>query len=244
MSNYKIIEHIKPKLIMPNFVVDNKLNENLDKDPILKYLNKINFSGFIGKKGSGKTSLIISWLQTKNKWRKLFYQIFVFMPQSSINSIKNDGVFSKLPQDQIYNSLTFENLNEVYIKINENSKNNKISLIIFDDVLSSLKNNEISENILHIVNNARHLRTCLVITSQNWNKIPKNIRINFDNIFLFNLSKSEYEKIYDDWVEIDENEWEDILQMYYNEKKSDSHSFIFGNNKNKFYINYKEIVFE
>lgn len=243
MNNLKIIEHQKPQLKMPEFKVDVPLSDKLNNDPILKYMNKTFFAGFIGKKGSGKTSIIISWLQTKNKWKKLFYQIFVFMPETSRNSIKN-SVFEKLPNEQLYNALTFENLNDVYEKITENANNNKFSLIIFDDVLSYFKNKEIEQNVLHLINNARHLRTCICIASQNWNKIPRNIRINFDDIFLFNLSKTEYKNIFEDWVEIDEKEWEDILNLYYKEKMINSHSFIFGNAKNKFYINYKEIVFD
>jgi hypothetical protein len=118
----KIIQHIKPNLKMPEMMCDIPLSKHLETDPILKYLNKTFTCGVIGKKGSGKSSIIISWLQTKNKLKKVFYQVFVFMPSTSRASIKN-SVYSKLPEDQIFENVSFENLQYVYDILKENSEN-------------------------------------------------------------------------------------------------------------------------
>ena len=53
----------------PEFICDNDLGEHLNKHDMLKHLNKFTFNGFIGKPGSGKTSLIISFLVGKKEKR-------------------------------------------------------------------------------------------------------------------------------------------------------------------------------
>jgi hypothetical protein len=239
----KIIQHIKPNLKMPEMMCDIPLSKHLETDPILKYLNKTFTCGVIGKKGSGKSSIIISWLQTKNKLKKVFYQVFVFMPSTSRASIKN-SVYSKLPEDQIFENVNFENLQYVYDILKENSKNKKFTLLIFDDVQSFLKNTEIEKNLLHIIQNSRHLRCCVFILAQNWNKIPSNIRIAFNDLILFNISKKEYNKIYEEWLEIDEIEWEEVLKYYRKQKEINNHSFIYIHEQYKIFVNYDEIEFE
>eukprot|EP01038_Epipyxis_sp_PR26KG_P017697 gene17697-24651_t len=136
-----IIKHEPPKLNIPEFNCDVQLSKHLDDDPILRYLNKTFACGIIGKKGSGKTSLLVAWLQTKHKFKRVFYEVFVFMPATSRASLK-DSIYEKLPEDQIFENVSFENLKIVYDRLKENTKNGHFSLLIFDDVQSFLKNSE------------------------------------------------------------------------------------------------------
>ena len=77
-------------------------------------MNKSNFTLFLGKAGSGKSSLLISFLQTPSLFKKVYHNIFLFMPSNSRNSIRN-GFFDKnLPADQIYDDVNLENLQAVY----------------------------------------------------------------------------------------------------------------------------------
>ena len=55
----------KPKLKAPSFTVDGILNEKLDNIEIFKLMNKSHFCLFLGKAGSGKSSLVISFLNSK-----------------------------------------------------------------------------------------------------------------------------------------------------------------------------------
>jgi DNA replication protein DnaC len=63
--NINIKQNKKPKLCMPSFNVDNELSSKLNKYEITKLMNKSNFTLFLGKAGSGKTSLMTSFLKTK-----------------------------------------------------------------------------------------------------------------------------------------------------------------------------------
>jgi len=237
-----IVKHDIPKLNMPTFKCDVPLSKHLEEDPILKYLNKTFACAVVGKKGSGKTSLLISWLQTPHKLKRVFYEIFVWMPKTSRASIK-DSIYEKLPEDQLFEGVSFENLKLVYERLKVNSEKGNFSLLIFDDVQSFLKDPEVERNLLHIIANARHLRCCIFIVAQNWNKIPLNIRISMNDIFLFNVSKGEYDKIFDEWLEINDKEFKDVLKLYVKYKNIDPYSFIYIHEKIKFFINYDEIIF-
>lgn len=205
-------------------------------------MNKRFIAGAIGKAGSGKTSLITSFIQTKRKMKRVFYQIFLFMPQTSRNSIKN-SIFNKLPDEQLFEGVSEENLNYVYEILKENSENKKFTLIIFDDVQSYLKNTNIEKKLLHIIANSRHLRCCMFILAQNYNKIPPNIRASFTDLFLFNVGKKEYEKIFEENIDLDINEWKDVIKYFNKQKEDNEHSFIYVHEKYKIFINWDELKF-
>ena len=238
----QVIEHKKPILKMPTMLCDTKINDCLDDDPILKNMNKRFICGSISKAGGGKTTQVISFLQTKKKMKRIFYQIFLFMPASSRASIKN-SIFNKLPEEQLFEGVNIENLNYVYEILKENSENKKFTLLIFDDVQSYLKNTDVEKQLLHIIANSRHLRCCMFILAQNYNKIPQNIRASFTDLFLFNIGKKEYEKIFDENVELDKDEWKDVIKYFNKQKETNEHSFIYIHEKSKFFVNYDELKF-
>lgn len=241
--SFNIIHNTPPKLKMPEFTCDIELHKNLNDDPILKYMNKTFACAIIGKKGSGKTSLLLSWIQTEKKLKKVFYQIFVFMPETSRASIKN-SILDKLPPEQFFNYVSFDNLQNIYNILKQNTKKKEFTMLIFDDVQSQFKSPEIEKALLHLISNARHLRCCIFIIAQNWNKIPNNIRMSMNDLFLFNISKTEYDKMYDEYLEINKNDFETILKLYKKYKLQNEHSFIYIHEKIKTFINFDEIVFD
>eukprot|EP01038_Epipyxis_sp_PR26KG_P011123 gene11123-14927_t len=103
----------------------------------------------VGKKGSGKTSLLISWLQTPHKLKRVFYEIFVWMPKTSRASIK-DSIYEKLPEDQLFEGVSFENLKLVYDRLKVNSEKGEYDKI-FDEWLEI--NDKEFKDILKLVGN-------------------------------------------------------------------------------------------
>ena len=65
-----------------------------------------------------------------------------------------------------------------------------------------------------------------------------------NDLFLFNVSKGEYDKIFEEWLEINDKEFKSVLQLYTKYKNNDSHSFIYIHEKLKFFINYDELIFD
>ena len=192
----KLKQHQKVELKLPEFEVDKPLSPHLDEIPLLKYLNKSFACSFIGRAGSGKTSLMTGLLQTKNKFKKVFNKIYLFMPTYSRASMKK-CIFDCLPQDQIYHELNLETLTDVFNKIEQNRNDKLLSLIIFDDVQDSFKG-DCEKLLLKIINNRRHLLTSIMIIAQSYMKISLDVRKALTNHFLFNLSKEDYATIYDE----------------------------------------------
>ena len=237
----RLLIHNKPKLKMPEFKVDDPLSKHLDDDPLLTNMNKSFCCGLIGKAGSGKTSLMVSFIQTPKKFKKVFNKIYVFMPNSSRNSMKNNA-FNVLPEDQLFEGVSYEILSEVYERLLESTENNHKSLLVFDDVQSYLKTKEVEVNLLHIIANRRHLRCSFFIVAQNYNKIPKNIRQSFTDLFLFNVGKEEYINIFEENVNLSKDDFSKVLTEYRSIKKTESNSFIYIHDKDKFFINWNEII--
>ena len=233
--------HNKQKFKMPEFKVDEPLSKHLEDDPLLSNMNKSFCCGLIGKAGSGKTSLMVSFLQTPKKFKKVFNKIYVFMPNSSRNSMKK-YIFDVLPEEQLFEGVCYEILSEVYERLLESTEDNHKSLLVFDDVQSYLKNKEVEVNLLHIIANRRHLRCSFFIIAQNYNKIPKNIRQSFTDIFLFNVGKEEYINIYEENINLSKDDFSKVLTEYRSIKKTESNSFIYIHDKDKIFINWNEII--
>ena len=237
----RLLVHNKPKLKMPEFKVDEPLSKHID-DPLLSNMNRSFCCGLVGKAGSGKTSLMISFIQSPKKYfKKVFNKIYVFMPNSSRNSMKNN-IFNVLPDEQVFEGVSYEILSDVYERLLESTENNHKSLLVFDDVQSYLKTKEIEVNLLHIIANRRHLRCSIFIIAQNYNKIPKNIRQSFTDLFLFNVGKEEYINIFEENINLSKDDFSLVLKEYRNIKKNESNSFIYVHDKDKIFINWNEVI--
>ena len=238
----KLKKNEEVKLKLPQFEVDYPLSPHLDEVPLLSYLNKSFASSFIGRAGSGKTSLMTGLLQTKKKFKKVFNKIYLFMPSYSKSSMKK-CIFDCLPEDQVYDELNLENLLDVYKKLKENTNDNLLSLIIFDDVQDAFKG-ECEKLILKIINNRRHLRTSLMVIAQSYKKISFDVRKALTNHFLFNLSKEDYDIIHSERIYLSKKDWETILKQY-RKTNSNKGNFIFLDPElRKIFINWDEVIID
>jgi hypothetical protein len=239
----KLKQHTEVELKLPEFEVDKPLSSHLDEIPLLSYLNKSFACAFIGRAGSGKTSLMTGLLQTKNKFKKVFHKIYLFMPTYSRNSMKK-CVFDCLPEKQIFDTLNLENLTLVEQAIKENANNNILSLIIFDDVQDGFKG-ECEKLMLKLINNRRHLRTSIIVIAQSYMKISLSVRKALTNLFLFNLSKEDYATIHDERIYLSKEEWDEILKYYRKLNKSKKGNFLFIDPElSKIFINWDEIIID
>ena len=211
----KLKNNKNPHLNIPSFSVDNKLKDKLDNIEIFKLMNKSHFALFLGKAGSGKSSLVISFLNSKDAFKKCFHNVFLFCPANSRSSIKDDFWENNLEEEQIYDDLTIDNLIDAYSKIEQDSLQGFKSLIILDDVQKNLKG-DCEKFLLHIINNRRHNRICIWICCQNYKTIPLQVRLTLTDLFIFKVGKQEIENIYEELTEIDKNKFNIITNNAYN----------------------------
>jgi len=223
----KIKKNKKMDLNIPEFTCDhNPIGEHLNKYDMLSNLNAYNFSCFIGRPGSGKTSLLISFLEGRKKnkvFRKCFNNVLLVMPSSSIQSMKNN-IFKKHDEDKMYDELTVSTINDIYSKLNVYSGDKENTLLIMDDVGASLKDKAIQKTLKTIIYNRRHLKVSIIMLCQSYLSIVKEIRKLITNIFMFKPSKTEMVNFMEELFECKKDAALDLLSLY-----QDKHDYLMLN---------------
>lgn len=226
-----------PNLKKPSFVVDSELHKKLNDYEITSLMNKHNFCLFLGKAGSGKSTLLISLLQSPSMFKNIYHTILLFCPPNSRASIKND-FWSILPENQIYDELNIDNLNDAYQIAQDNAQEGYKTLIVLDDVQKNLKG-ESEKLLLHMVNNRRHSNLSIWMACQTYKSIPMQVRMGLTSLFIFKIQKKEMSTIFDEQVEIPENVFKDIVKIAF----KNSHDFIFiDSNSQKIFLNWDQII--
>jgi hypothetical protein len=212
----KLKENNKPNITKIVFECDEELHKKLNEYELSKeFLNKSNTTVFVGRQGSGKTSLLINFV--KILYKKVFNYIYVIMPHSSRKSLKNNIFDKYLPQDQIYEELNEETITDIYSRLKENSENGYKSLVIYDDVQKALKNHSVLLSLKNIIANQRHLKVVNLILVQNYFALEKSLRELISNIIMFKLNKTQTEKIFNENVEHAKDKFEVIRDFVFDE---------------------------
>jgi len=216
---------------------DSGLAKKLNKYEITSYMNKHATNLFIGRPGSGKTSLITSMFKSKELFYHVFHNIYLFQPSHSRGSMKDD-IFETI--DKKYDELNYENLNEVIEQIkDEDPKYN--NCIIFDDVTASLKDKNVKKLLKQLIFNRRHLRTSIFFLVQTYLSIERDIRKLFSNLIIFKVAKKELETIFEEHYEHNEDLARPIAKFVFDVP----YNFLFINtDSGKMYKNFDEIILD
>jgi len=178
--------------------------------------SRTSFNIILGKMGSGKTSLITNFVKTI--FKKCFEHIIIFIPASSRRSIENDIYGKHLPEADLYDALTEDNLDEVIEKIEENAENEENTLLIIDDFQAALKDPDVLARLQKIVTRMRHMRTTIFILQQNFQKMAKFLRELVTNVITFNVGKSQLDKLFEETVQLDKNKFQALIDLAFQEK--------------------------
>ena len=239
MTTVNVIKNKSPNLKRPTFLVDGQLDSKLNNYEITKLMNKSCFVLFLGKPGSGKTSMIISLLNTPTLFKQVYHTIYLFMGKNSRDSIKGSFFDNEIPPDQIFDELNIENLENVYERIKEDSEEGYKSLIVMDDVQKSLKQIEIEKQLLHMANNRRHLKLSIWMANQNYINLPRQIRMGITDMFVWKVNKREMENIFAEQIEQHKDKFFDVVNLLFKEP----HSFFYINtNSQRLFSNWDEII--
>jgi hypothetical protein len=189
-------KHQKPDLPVCVMSCDKPLHEKLNKYEMTRTcMNKHHTCAIIGKPGQGKSSLVYSFFKSKNMLKKCFDTIFFICPPNSAGSME-DSIFSKLPEDQIFDELTGDVLDSIIQRAKDREDGDKIAIII-DDMASQLKNGDVQKALKQIAMNKRHLGIyATFILSQTWKSVPFEVRRLYDNIIVFKVSPDEMETMF------------------------------------------------
>ena len=239
----KTIKHDRLETKVPEMTCDHGYNPLLENIPMLQHINNWSFTLIVGRPGSGKTSLLVSWLSSKGKnriLRKSFDNIYLCMPTNSRQSLKNN-VFEQHPADKMWDDLTLESITKIYENLEKNvsEKPKKSSLIILDDCGASLKNKNIQEHFKRIIYNRRHLSCHIIVLVQSYLSLNKDLRKLATNVIMFKPSKIEAENFFNELIEQKRDMMNELIKYVF-KKKGD---YMFLNcDSQKIYSDYDEIV--
>lgn len=205
-------------------------HDHIDKDaPILKNTKGASIA-IIGKKRTGKSSLILSLLTHKKLYGGNFGNIFMISPSSSDGKMK-DLIEELTAQDKYFKDLTEANIEKILnvirseqaaLKAKEKKLKKKLppiyNLLIMDDCISDISKS-FKSKITKLFLNQRHYNLSTILVSQTYPLIPLGIRKNFDIMHLFAFTNlKEKEAIQNDFDIPDE-----AFDIAF---KDDDHSFL------------------
>lgn len=233
-----IQENKKPNLAKTEMLCDMDLAEKLNKYELTKFLNRHSANILCGRAGSGKTSLLFSMFKSKEIFKKVFHNIFLFQPFASASSVKNN-IFDKIPEDQKFNELDYDNLSVVMDKVRNEEKQYN-NCIIFDDMTAYLKHGEVEKLLKELIFNRRHYRCSIFFLVQSYISVPLQIRKLFSNLFIFKVAKKELEVIRDEILEtIPKDCVGELAKLVYDKP----HEFLFINaDSQRLFKGYDEII--
>ena len=232
----KIKYNKKPNLPVCKMICDEELHSKLNNYDLIKHLNCHSTNLILGTPGSGKTNLIYSFLKSKHLLNKCYDKIFLFQPAESRVSMK-DKLFDQLPEDQKFEELTLENLEEVDNNLDEEGNN----CIIYDDMGAYLKNNDIKKLLKAMIMNRRHKHLSIFFLTQTFYSIEKDMRRLFSNIFIFRVNKNELGNIFEEIVEDKKQHIPELIKICYDKP----HQFLMVNiASQKMFSGFNELLFE
>ena len=192
------------------------------------------FLMIVGKPNSGKSTLWINLINTKDKYTyyKKFDQIHIFS-----NSIKTITTKIKLSEDRIHDGIN--DINEVIAQIAETDDK---TLFILDDVVCDIKD---TDAIMKLIYNRRHIggSISLIITTQVYNRIPLAIRKCASDLIVFSTgNKKEKDFIFEEFINIDRHRYDNIINYCF---KDSNHDFLYIKPESgTFYHNFDKLVFD
>ena len=204
------------------FNCDEPLCKSMQDLPMWHYLNKTNFAVFLGRPGSGKTTLALSILKAAKLYKQKFDNIILVMPPNSRASLEESV---QLDPEKIHDELDDESIEMILDSLQAYATQNERTLLILDDVAASLKGSRyLQKRLEFLVYNMRHLKVTTFLLVQSFMSIPKNLRKNITNLFVFKLSKSEMESLGSEVLELRPRDVNDLLKLYKN-----PHDYMFIN---------------
>jgi tRNA A37 threonylcarbamoyladenosine biosynthesis protein TsaE len=132
-----------------------------------------------GSSGSGKTNLVKNLLLNKKFYKNRFDNIYIM---SSTYYINND--YEDIDVDVVSTTYNEDFIDTILELQNENLDDTK-GLLIIDDMSGMLPKSQNSK-LANLFFRARHHNLSIMLLTQYYYNVPKNIRCNCSNIIIFN----------------------------------------------------------
>lgn len=217
----------------PEFVCDRPIHRQVE--PPLP--NCPFFMAIVGSAGSGKTSLMVNMLTSKQAYKKAFDYVHVVMPAHSVASLKKN-IFEMHPR--MHDELTLGVLHGILERVKQSAEHKESSLLILDDVTASLKDKQVQQLLKQVIFNRRHYRLSIVMLLQSYNACPLPVRKTLSHCALFKpRNKKEYAAVFEELLFMDKDAADALHNFVYDEP----YSFLFVDvNTNSLFKKFDTIV--
>jgi len=204
------------------------------------------FMLMVARPGMGKTNLILNLLCKNGKaFNKKFDKIYLWSP--SIGTI-NDDPFECLPEEQKYDDIDEDNLQEVLDEIADSGER---VLFVWDDVVNSIKGSGQLEKMCHkALMNRRHLcgeggGVSVIMTTQVYNKTSAPLRKVASHVILFKTSNhKELQSLYEEMVMIPRDEFYAVLTHTFKKRHDFLYIDLTKSEKSMFHRNFNLLKFD
>jgi hypothetical protein len=215
----KIVKYSKPDLSIVKMSCDKPIDKKLEEHEASKVcFSKYSFTLVSAPMGRGKTSTTISLI--KGLFSGCFHNLIILIPENSLHSIPTkDNIF--LPKENeskyIYHEYNETVLKEVMDLLEEESADGNSSLLVIDDYGSSFRTDKKAEKVLNkIIIRMRHLKTSIMLLTQNIYQTPRQWREVATNLMLWDSGKSQMEKIFTEFLQYKREQFNEIMKLYKN----------------------------
>ena len=216
-GGFDVVEKSKIEFKPPEFLCDKSISRTIEAPLPASH----HFMAICGPAGSGKTSLMLGMLTSKQMYRRAFHHVHLVMPEHSRGSIKNSPFEG---HDKSYNDLDWSTLNKIREAVEAASKKKQYSLIIMDDVGAALKDKEIQRLLKQLIWNRRHLRTSIWIMAQSFNSMPMPIRKSISHLAMYKPNNNKEAKLlFDELVYVEKEDATKLMDFVFEKR----HDFLF-----------------
>lgn len=212
----EIVPLDKPKLKNVKMQCDCIIDEKLTRYPAVDCLfSTHNFTIISGSMGSGKTTTVTQLIASV--FRKCFENIYVVIPENSLDSIATkDNIYRKYLDDgeHIFHEYTPDVLEHITAKLLENAQEGMNSLLVIDDFGSEFRQKETERLLNRIIIKMRHMHTTIFLLSQGVTQLPLKWRQLATNMILFNLGKSQLERVFHESMQMRPEQFDLVCSLY------------------------------
>jgi hypothetical protein len=199
-----------------------------DKEGVFPMGSRI--SAFVGGKGRGKTSAVLSLLTDKNSPFYKYFDHIILCSPSAPHDDKLKDLYEEVAEDGMYfdilNEQTAEQIRDMLQALKQTSKRkNPQSLLILDDVTHSFPTGRKPSHISGLFTNSRHNACSIYVITHKYNSMPSIFRNQLDCMYLYKTnSKCELESLKKD-LPFDE----DTFEKNFHEATSEPYGFLYIN---------------
>lgn len=203
----------------PEFLCDSVIHKQIE----YPLPNRPFFMTIVGSAGSGKTSLAITLLNSRQAYKRVFDSVHVVMPSHSVGSLKNN-IFEN--HDKMHNEIDEETLESILDHVKGDAEDGLNSLLLIDDCAAALKDKHVQRLLKTAIYNRRHYRLSIICLVQSYNSMPLAVRKTISHLIMFKpRNKREYANIFEELIYLDRDTADRLMEFIFDEP----YSFLFAN---------------